>query len=230
MTLLLAKQCSDGVLLIADSVAIPEVGAVHCNAIKFIIGNRGGQACAVIFGGFAGAQNGIQSIDALRAAIDAQPGPLPAVIRDTMRARLRDESDHGDWKDDVTGLDDNVKRELFRQNMVMTALVSSHPGELWAVHVKAGQTLSFESVYPCFTAITQPGQNTAAYEELKRLCNNHVQTIPQALKSAAQVFDRATVLFPGECCYPAAVLRSTAAGVTQTNYLNFAELDAAGGA
>ncbi|MBI2517252.1 MAG: hypothetical protein HYV95_10085 [Opitutae bacterium] len=229
MTFLLAKACSDGVLLMADSIAIPDVDAPERNAIKFVTGNRNGQACVVTFGGFAGAKGGIQSIDTLQTAVDNQPGFLPEVIRDVMLARLRDEADNGDWKDDATGQDDNAKRESFRQNAKMFAFVSPHPGMLWFVFVQTGQVLRFQPAAGYFMAISQPGPNIAAYDELKSLCNHGPQTIPQAAKSAAPVFQRATELFPYECCYPAVILRHTAEGVVGTSHQDLSELNAAGG-
>lgn len=223
MTLLVTKHCSDGVLLIADSVSKPENGPTTNNAKKTLHGFRGSVPFAVVFAGFAGNVGGPQTLDTIRHATSIPTGLLQDNIRDAIKARLKDEAESGDWNNENGEIDEEA-REEFRTKQKIIVLLGVGSGALWIISATAAHQDQFELIKPGNMAISQPGPDKIAFEQLKELCNHTTQTLIEATQVAAMIFDKACLLFPNDCTYPGVVLFLTATRVTQANFATSTEL------
>jgi len=226
LTLIIGKQCNNGVLLVADSVSIAiDGGPPNNNAIKSLHGLTGDRAYSLVFGGHAGFVGGTMTLDVIRQAICDSAGLLQEDIRNAIREQLIDEVTNGDWND-ANGKVDEAARDRF-SNQRVTVFLTLSRDEWWIIDVTANTQNYFARFPAPRMAIIQPGPNAAAFDELKSLCDNEPKSLLQASKTSGILFQRATELFPNEVLYPGTALIHLANGIKEISFSNADELSVA---
>jgi hypothetical protein len=224
MTLIIGKQCDDGVLLVADSASISSNNnPLARDALKTLRGVRGGQSFTAVFGGYAGNVGEIQTLDVIKTASCVLTGTLQDNIMQAVRGRLQDEVANGDWTDS-DGKVDQAARDQFEKAQRITVLLSIRHDEWWCIDVTAASQNMFQRILPPIMAINQPSADMQAFHQIQNLCDHSPQNLKQAAHTAGLIFDRATVLFSHEVCYPGTAMLHLPRGIESIIFSNPEEL------
>jgi len=226
MTLIIAKQCSNGVLLICDSASTPEVGAINNNAVKWLQGEWFGQSFALVFAGYAGNLDGIPTLDVIHTATSIAGRSLQNNLSNAIHDRLNNEVNEGDWTDDATGAVDEPKRARFASQERIAVFLSVRHNEWWIIDLTANHENTFAQQPHTEMRIT-PGGTGPAFEELLAMCIHTPQSLREATLTASAIFHRASILFPNQVRFPGRIVFHKVDGVTTESFSNVGELLAA---
>ncbi len=217
MTLIVGKNCSDGVLLVADSCARHTDGTITNDGVKWHCGFRQNEPFALVFGGFAASdKNPSITLDALKAACAVPTGSIQDNVRDAAQRLLRDEVNHGQWEDEA-------EREHFRRNGVIIVLLSVRSYELCLILMTAQEIKIFQSVEKNRMVMGEIDTDHGTSEKLADLRNHSPQSVKEAFGSAAQLFQIASELLPNDVKYPGKVFVHRAGGVSEFGFTTAAE-------
>lgn len=207
----------DGVLLVADSCARHTDGTSTCDGVKWHHGVRNDEPFALVFGGYAATgDNPSITLDALKAACAVSMGSIQDNVRDASQRLLRDEVDHGEWKNEA-------EREDFRRNGLILVLLSVRAYELWLIAVTAQEIKAYSPVAQYRMEIPVIAADPDKIDKLIERCDNGPQDVRQAFASAAQLFRVASELLPDDVKYPGKVFVHRLGGVSDFGFTTAAE-------
>lgn len=227
MTLIIGKHCSNGVLLIADSISKPDNGGPNAyNAVKSHHDVRGQDPFGVVFAGYASTPGGLTTLAVIQQAAAMPVGSIQDCIRDAIRARLNDEVTDVHWTD-AYGVVNNVGRDHFKTTVPIIVFLGIRPNELWVIWTTAAKLELFQQIAPGQMVVPKFGSDPALYQQIDGLRDNHPQTLREAAATAGTLFHRATQLLPNDCGYPGTVLFLMGNGIHPAQFNSPAELQAA---
>lgn len=201
MTLLLAKKCSDGVLLVADSIRVvqnpgPPATTVYTEGdSKIISGTRNGSPYCLIFGGYA-------QIDSLKHVSEwltdaaKRPGQLKENVADALKEAIDDARRKGNW----ASPEERLEWELHGASSVV--LLSEKPYELWVVIVDAMGTRNINMAMDGHIVLPQPVADPVKTEALREKCDHGISSLKSSINHFSELFEFAAQTMPNGCRYP----------------------------
>lgn len=229
MSVIIAKQCLDGVFMVADSVCRHSDGHTTPDGVKFHTDNFQGEPFALVFAGHAGIVGGKSTLDYIKTV----PG-LPGSLQDAMESALRSYCVYAEanppTQEEIDAIPSHLRAE-FNDAPKVVAYYSVRSLEWWAATVLAASGLQFRDLQNTHTMrALWPTNDEAIKTELNGHCTLAPTTIAEAAPWFAAAFDRAHQLLPEHCQYPGRLLLHRSNGVTSAPFNNAAELLALAGA
>lgn len=229
MSVIIAKQCVDGVFMVADSVCRHSDGHTAPDGIKYDSDTFHGEPYAMVFAGHAGIVGGNSTLDYIKIV----PG-LPGSLQDAMESALRSYCIYAEanppTQEEIDAIPPHLRAE-FTDSPKVVAYYSVRWFEWWVATVLAAPGLQFRDHQHTHTMRgLWPTNDEAIKAELNGLCTLAPTTIAEAAPLFAAAFDRAHQRLPDNCQYPGRLLLHRANGVTYAPFNNSAELLALAGA
>ena len=220
MTLLIGKQCKDGVLFLADGISISEKPGsppiITTGAVKALCSEKSGRSYCMVFGGLAGLDTTRPTFDWLREAASKQDGSLQDNAERAAWESLRDAVKNGFGKND-----EQQRIELMNHGSIVV-FVSVRPDEWWEIDAFYDSSEK-NRIRPGFVVISLTG-NSLGMQELQPLLNHEDMTWREAVISCSRVFDKAAELFPERCRYPGTLCVQTLDGCVRKTFNSVNEL------
>lgn len=206
-------QCNDGVLIASDSASITTAGKVSNTGTKHLSGLRNGQAFALAFAGYAGIENGPQTLAVIAEATRISTGNLVSNIGGQLVDWLYTESFRGRKR----------MRKEFRRIGHVRVFVSLGFQEWWVVHATP-RGFSESQIGHRLVVIGQPGPDPAAWKKLGDAVKAAPEWLVDGKREAGTLFELASQLFPSAVRYPGAATIHSAKGIKTISFKNQAEL------
>jgi hypothetical protein len=199
MSLILAKQCTDGIVLVSDSVRIvekhdapPEIGS---GDRKLIAGLRNGRNYGIVFAGLA-TMDELLPVRAWLEKAARSPGHLGENVTAAFVDALAHYKAHANW-------DNDMERESWEARQAFCyAFLAEGPGLLFysdANFVFGGKTAQVNFGEVMILTPPDDPQASAAIRELK---NDSPLLLKDGLLHLSDLFDRVVQAMPNGCKYP----------------------------
>lgn len=201
MTLLLAKHCTDGILIVSDgSRALvdgqhPDVIKYETGEKKILVGSRFGVDYIMALGGHA-KMDGLKPVLSWMQAALAEPGPIADRVASGLNGALKDAQANGEWKDDA----ERIEWELGASSRSYVVAADS-PNALWYIVEGIDGPNARDKVMPGHVVISQPGTGQS-WEELRKRCIHSPMTLAQCVQHFDDLFEQAANTLPDGCKYP----------------------------
>ncbi len=213
MTFIIGMQCNDGVLIASDSVSISTAGSVTNTGVKHLQGVRCGQPFALAFAGYAGIENGPQTLTVIEKATRELKGDLVDNLGQHLQDWLYAESFRGRKR----------TRKEFRRISHVRVFISVGRQAWWLIDAKpqgfAKSRMAHRSI-----AIGQPGPDHAAWQKLRGAIPVGPEWLVDGKKVAGMLFELGTQLFPSAARYPGTATTHNEDGVSLVIFRNQSEL------
>lgn len=221
MTFLLGKQCTDGILFLADGISIAQEpgspAAVTTGAVKALCGENSRRPYCMVFGGHAGLDTTRPTIDWLRDAASKPDGNLQDNVEQAARDSLRDAVKNGFGKGD-----EQQQNELMLHGSILVFL-SVRPDQWWSINAFHDFSDKKPILRSGFVVISLTG-SPPRMPELQALLSHNEMTWRGAITSCGPVFDKAAGLFPERCRYPGTLCVHSTNGCTMETFNSLRDL------
>ncbi len=213
MTFIVGMQCNDGVLIASDSVNITTAGKVTNTGVKHLHGVRNGQPFALAFAGYAGIENGPQTLTVIENATRVAQGDLIDNLGQHLQDWLYAESFRGRKR----------MRKEFRRIAHVRVFISLGAQEWWVLHAKPREFSKAQMAHRSI-AVGQPGPNRAAWQKLLTAVPVGPENLVDGKVVAGSLFELGTQLFPSAARYPGTATIHNGSGIKVVVFRNQSEL------